>query len=178
MVYTIGTLNGVIWWIMHRNFWSQLKLGVALSFAVLSPLSNGSAQVERKLPYWASLKEEEARMRTGPSTEFPVKWVYKRQNLPVKVVGILSDWRKVQDPDGDQGWMHVRLLSPNRTGLITGSGPVPLRETPNATARIVWRAEPGVTGRIDECTPGWCRFDNAGRAGYVETDRLWGDEAV
>ncbi len=166
---------------MHKNFWTISKAGLATALAFIGamavPFSMGVAQVERKLPYWASLKEAEARMRTGPSTEFPVKWVYKRQNLPVKVVGILSDWRKVQDPDGDQGWMHVRLLSPSRTGLITGSGIVAMRETPMATARIVWRAETGVTGRIDECEAGWCRFDNAGRAGYVEADRLWGDEA-
>jgi SH3-like domain-containing protein len=176
MVYTIGKVNGVNWWIMNRKFWWNSKLGLALTLAIIVPFTSGAAQLERKVPYWASVKEQEARMRTGPSTEFPVKWVYKRQNLPVKVLGIHSDWRKVQDPDGDQGWMHVRLLSPNRTGLVIGSGVVALRESANATARIVWRAEPGVTGRIDECTPGWCRFDNAGRTGYVESERLWGDE--
>ncbi len=116
-------------------------------------------------------------MRTGPSTEFPVKWIYKRQNLPLKVVAIREDWRKVEDPDGDQGWMHVRLLSPNRTALVTGSGVAALRETPDATARIAWRVEPGVTGRIDECGKGWCRFDNAGRAGYIDANRIWGEEA-
>lgn len=177
MVYTIDVADGDIWWFMFRKIGLRSALMLAFVAAATVPLASGIAQVERKVPYWASVKETEARMRTGPSTEFPVKWVYKRQNLPIKVVGIHSDWRKVEDPDGDQGWMHVRLLSPNRTGLVTGSGPVALRETADPTARIVWRAEPGVTGRIDECTPGWCRFDNAGRAGYVTADRLWGDEA-
>lgn len=135
------------------------------------------AQVEKKTPYWASIDEGEARMRTGPSTEFPVKWVYKRQSLPVKVVAVHSVWRKVEDPDGDQGWMHVRLLSPNRTAMVTGIGIATLRESPDPSARIAWRVEPGVVGRIDECDKGWCRFDNAGRFGYIEADRLWGDEA-
>lgn len=116
-------------------------------------------------------------MRTGPSTEFPVKWVYKRQNLPVKVVAVHSVWRKVEDPDGDQGWMHVRLLSPKRTAVVTGSGTGSLRETPEGTSRIAWRVEPGVVGRIEECDKGWCRFENAGRFGYIESDRLWGEEA-
>lgn len=136
------------------------------------------AQVERKTPYWASLDEPEARMRTGPSTEFPVKWVYKRQKLPVKVVSVHSVWRKIEDPDGDQGWMHVRLLSPERTALVTGSGVGALRDEPSATGRIAWRVEPGVVGRIDECAKGWCRMDVAGRTGYIEADRLWGDEAL
>ncbi len=59
-------------------------------------------------------------MRTGPSTEFPVTWVYKRQNLPVKVVAVHSVWRKVQDMNGDQGWLHVRLLSPKRAAIVIG----------------------------------------------------------
>jgi SH3-like domain-containing protein len=147
------------------------------SVALLTMAGGVSAQVAKKTPYWASLDEAEARMRTGPSTEFPVKWVYKRQSLPVKVVAVHEVWRKIEDPDGDQGWVHVRLLSPNRTALVIGNSNGTLRETPDATARIAWRVEPGVVGRIEECAKGWCRFDNAGRTGYIETDRIWGDEA-
>ncbi|NJM50428.1 MAG: hypothetical protein HC843_05685 [Sphingomonadales bacterium] len=109
------------------------------------------AQSESKTPYWASLDESEARMRTGPSTEFPVKWVYKRKDLPLKVVDRHSVWRKVEDPDGDQGWMHVRLLSPTRTALVIGTSNGALRDAPSPTARIAWRVEPGVVGRIDDC---------------------------
>jgi SH3-like domain-containing protein len=135
-----------------------------------------AAQSTKKLPYWASIDEPEARMRTGPSTEFPVKWVYKRQHLPVKVVAVHEVWRKIEDPDGDQGWMHVRLLNPERTALIIGSGVGALRDAPEPTSRIAWRVEPGVVGRIDECAKGWCRFDVSGRVGYIEADRLWGEE--
>lgn len=157
----------------------QIKFSsVQAALAAAFLLSTGAlAQSQQKTPYWVSLDEAEARMRTGPSTEFPVKWVYKRQNLPLKVVAVHSVWRKVEDPDGDQGWMHVRLLSPKRSAVVIGSGLGTLREAPEATARISWRVEPGVVGRIEECDKGWCRFDNAGRFGYIETDRLWGDEA-
>jgi len=134
-------------------------------------------QAQQKPPYWASVEEQEARMRTGPSTEFPVKWVYKRQNLPVKVVAVHSVWRKIEDPDGDQGWVHVRLLSPKRTAIVIGTDIGALRDSPEATAHISWRVEPGVVGRIEECAKGWCRFENAGRYGYIETARIWGDEA-
>lgn len=146
--------------------------------AAIAVAGAAGAQVERKTPYWASIDEPEARMRTGPSTDFPVKWVYKRQHLPVKVVAVHSDWRKVEDPDGDQGWMHVRLLSPTRTALVTSSGVSALRESPEATAKISWRVESGVVGKIDDCEKGWCRFDNAGRFGYIEADKLWGDEPL
>ena len=156
-----------------RTKFIQVSLAVGIA-ALAAP--SAYAQSQQKTPYWASIDEAEARMRTGPSTEFPVKWVYKRQNLPVKVVAVHSVWRKVEDPDGDQGWMHVRLLSPKRSAVVIGSGVGALREAPEGTARIAWRVEPGVVGRIDECDKGWCRFDNAGRYGYIETDKLWGDE--
>jgi SH3-like domain-containing protein len=155
-----------------KFIWQAVALGGALLAG-----SAAVGQAQQKAPYWASIEEPEARMRTGPSTEFPVKWVYKRQNLPVKVVAVHSVWRKVEDPDGDQGWMHVRLLSPKRTAVVIGTGIGSLREGPEGTSRISWRVEPGVVGRIDECEKGWCRFENAGRYGYIESDRLWGEEA-
>jgi SH3-like domain-containing protein len=155
------------------------KFGMILSLAIIvGAAGTAIAQNNAKVPYWASINEDEARMRTGPSTDFPVKWVYKRKDLPVKVLVRHSDWRKVEDPDGDQGWMHVRLLSPTRTAVVTGSGIGSLRDTPAPTARISWRVEPGVVGRIDDCKNGWCRFDIAGRAGYIEADRLHGEEPL
>ncbi len=152
----------------------QLKLAAFMVIAMVG--SAALAQSTKKTPYWASIDEPEARMRTGPSTEFPVKWVYKRQYLPVKVVAVHEVWRKIEDPDGDQGWMHVRLLNPQRTALVTGSGVGSLRDAPEPTARIAWRVETGVVGRIDDCANGWCRFDVSGRSGYIEAERLWGDE--
>lgn len=149
---------------------------VAIAAALFGTVS-AVGQAQQKPPYWASVEEQEARMRTGPSTEFPVKWVYKRQNLPVKVVAVHSVWRKIEDPEGDQGWVHVRLLSPKRTAIVIGTEIGALRDSPEPTAHISWRVEPGVVGRIEECTKNWCRFENAGRYGYIETARIWGDEA-
>jgi SH3-like domain-containing protein len=51
-----------------------------------------------------------------------------------------------------------------------------LRENPQTTSRISWRVEPGVVGFIDECEKGWCRFENAGRFGFIEVGRIWGGE--
>src|SRR3546814_4258320 len=73
----------------------------------------------KPVPYWASLTQEEARMRVGPSLDYPSNWVYRRRDLPVKVVQVLGLWRKVEDPSGTQGWMHVRLLSDAPTAIVT-----------------------------------------------------------
>lgn len=150
---------------------SRLILTTAVLMAVVGP---ASAQSDPPLPYWASISVDEARMRKGPSPDVPVIWEYRRKDLPVKVVARFETWRKIEDPDGTQGWMAARLLSRTRTAIVTGEIRA-LREEANAAAAVTYRAEPGVVGRITECADGWCRFDVKGRKGWIQTDHIWGD---
>jgi SH3-like domain-containing protein len=135
------------------------------------------AQVKKAVPYYASISAGRARMRTGPGKTYPASWLYVRADLPVKVVTVFKEWRKVEDPDGAQGWMLAGLLSEARTGYVRRQI-AELRERPAAGARVLWRAEPGVVGKLSQCGGGWCRFDVKGQAGYVETVRLWGVDAT
>jgi SH3-like domain-containing protein len=49
----------------------------------------------------------------------------------------------------------------------------------DATSRLLWRLEPGVTGKLGDCEAGWCKFElEGGRSGYVEQARLWGAEEL
>ena len=142
-----------------------------LTLCVLMAATPGYAQ--QKPPYWASLSAGEARMRTGPGRQFPANWLYQRAGLPVKVVSVYKNWRKVEDPDGTQGWMQANLLSNDRTALVVGEER-PLREAPDGSARIIWRAEPGVVGKLTDCARGWCKIDVRGRMGFVEAAHIWG----
>ncbi|MEQ8312244.1 MAG: SH3 domain-containing protein [Sphingopyxis sp.] len=144
---------------------------ISLSLAVVGP---ASAQSDPELPYWASISVDEARMRKGPSPDVPVLWEYRRKDLPVKVIARHENWRRIEDPDGTRGWMAARLLSRTRTAIVTGETR-PMREEPSATAPVVYRAEPGVVGRISDCKDGWCRLDVKGRKGWIQTDHIWGD---
>jgi len=42
---------------------------------------------------------------------------------------------------------------------------------------VLYRAAPGVVGRLAQCGNGWCRFDVKGQAGFVDIGALWGVEA-
>jgi SH3-like domain-containing protein len=134
-----------------------------------------AAMAQRKLPYWASISASEARMRTGPGRQFPASWLYQRAGLPVKVIETYPNWRKVEDPDGTKGWIQANLLSEDRTGLIR-EDIRPLRDAPNDDAQILWKAEPGVVGKISECRKGWCKIDVRGRMGYIEASHIWGTD--
>jgi len=142
--------------------------------AVLTMLAAGQADAQRrKPPYYASIAAGEARMRSGPGKNYPTQWVYRRADLPIKVVDVYQDWRRVEDPDGTRGWLQVGLLSDRRTAFV-GREVVELRASPQSGAAVVWRAAPGVVGRLSRCNGAWCFFDVRGRGGYVEQARLWG----
>jgi SH3-like domain-containing protein len=150
----------------------RILLDLALAAALL-PISAVQAAPARQTPYWASISEDEARMRVGPSLDFPSSWVYRRRDLPVKVIQVLGQWRKVEDSEGTQGWMHVRLLSDTATAIVTADL-APLRESPGDGARALFRAQKGVVGRLSDCSGEWCAFDVRGQRGFVKTSDVWG----
>ena len=158
-----------------------MRVGLAAVLALVALSLGGEAIAQAKQPpYWASIAAGKARMRTGPGRNFPAIWLYVRRHLPVRVIATYPSWRKIEDPDGAVGWMQANLLTDERTAMVVG-GIRPLRATPEPDAKIVWRAEPGVVGRLKRCREGWCRFDVDGREGYIEAAHLWGvgaDEAV
>lgn len=150
---------------------------IAAALLLVVPAAGLAADAAPAPPYWASIHAGQARMRTGPARTYPASWLYRRADLPVRVVAVRKEWRKVEDPDGTQGWMQANLLSAERTAIVRGTAPASMLERPAADARLLWRAAPGVVGRVSTCGNGWCRLDVRGRAGFVETGALWGVEA-
>ena len=134
------------------------------------------AAAQQKAPYWASISAGKARMRTGPGREFPASWLYQRADLPVRVIETYPNWRKIEDPDGTRGWVQANLLSNVRTALVSGDIRE-LRASADPAAPVVWRAEPGVVGRVSQCARGWCLFDIKGRVGFIQIAHIWGTAA-
>ena len=152
---------------------SRLIFTAALLMASVGPAA-AQSQSDVEVPYWASISVDQARMRKGPSPHVPVMWEYRRTDLPVKVIARHENWRKIEDPDGTQGWMAARLLSRTRTAIVSDEIR-PMREDASVSAAIAYRAQPGVVGRISDCKNGWCLFDVQGRKGWIQTDHIWGD---
>jgi len=147
----------------------------AVVIALLCAATSASAQ-DKKPPYWASIASGEAMMRTGPGRNYPGVWLYKRRDLPVRVLQIYPNWRKIEDPDGEQGWMLVTLLSDRRTAIVKPGAVRDIRVKPNAGAAVRYRVEPGVVGRIEECSAQWCQIEIGKRKGFMEREALFGIE--
>ncbi|MEO6580344.1 MAG: SH3 domain-containing protein [Sphingomicrobium sp.] len=135
----------------------------------------GTAPAQDKTPpYWASIASGEAMIRTGPGRNYPGTWLYKRRDLPVRVLKIYSNWRLIEDPDRTRGWMLVTLLSDRRTGVVKPGDPRPLRERRSNDSRAAYLAQPGVVGRIEKCDGQWCKFTVGKRGGWIGQAEIYG----
>ena len=72
------------------------------------------------LPRFASLRADAVNLRGGPGTRYPIQWVYRRRDLPVKIEREFDVWRLVEDPDGVKGWVHQATLVGSRSFVILG----------------------------------------------------------
>ena len=127
------------------------------------------------LPRFVSLRASEVNMRTGPGVRYPVDWVYKRRQLPVEVIAEFGTWRKVRDGRGTQGWIHLSMLSGQRSLQITGRART-LRSEAEGQSAAVARVEPGVVGQLLECpeSTGWCRVKVGRFEGWLRRAEFWG----
>jgi SH3-like domain-containing protein len=126
------------------------------------------------LPRFASLASSDVNVRTGPSTDHPIRWAYARAGLPVRITEESELWRRIEDPDGESGWAHSSLLSIQRTVIVIGPGIQELRRSAAPDGRVVARLEPGVIGEYDRCDGDWCRIEVADELGWLPRSAIWG----
>ena len=125
------------------------------------------------VPRFASLKSSNAFIRTGPSMDYPIKWIYKRSGLPVEIVQEYDAWRKIKDPSGETGWVHKLLLSGTRTVMIQSKDVIKAYQEDNQD-KLVALLEPGTVSKVEECNPTMCRIKFDTYEGWAEKKYLWG----
>ena len=57
-----------------------------------------------------SLKKNKVNVRYGPSLESPIKYIYKKINLPIKQIDKKENFRRVIDHKKNSGWIHISQL--------------------------------------------------------------------
>lgn len=125
------------------------------------------------IPRYVSMKGAKANVRRGPSTANRIDWVLLHRGTPLRVLAEYLEWFRVEDVDGEGGWVHSALLSTVRTVLVQQDMLV-LREAPSAEALPVARLEAGVVARLGACELGWCEVSIEGIEGWLPKDGIWG----
>ena len=146
---------------------------LALAAAAQPALGQAGRTTGLPLPRFVSLGSDRVNLRFGPGQQYPIQWILAREGLPVEIIEEFDTWRKVRLHDGDQGWIHGSLLSSRRT-IVVAEQIRELRRSPDASARVLLRAEPGVIGELLDCEEDWCRIEIDGRRGWLQRDAFWG----
>ncbi len=143
--------------------------------AAAGPLGAAPEGTGLPLPRFVHLRAQEVNLRTGPGVQYPVEWVYHRQNLPVEIIAEYNTWRKVRDWQGTQGWVHQSMLGGERTFIVVGAVRT-IRRSSGTKSPPQARAEPGVIGRLLAC-PGesaWCEVEIGNVRGWLRRVEFWG----
>lgn len=125
------------------------------------------------LPRFVSMKAKEGNVRRGPGLTHRIDWVFKHVNTPMLITAEYGHWRRVQDKDGQGGWIHYALLSGVRT-VIVNTPNLTLRIKPNTEAAPAAYAEEGAIAHLEECQPKWCLIEAGGHEGWALKTDLWG----
>jgi SH3-like domain-containing protein len=134
-------------------------------------------------PKFMSLRSNEVYLRVGPGLQYPIRWVYRRKGLPVEIIGRFDVWRHVRDWQGTEGWIHIGLLSAQRTVIVKGAMHTIYQE-PERSSPALARLEPGVIATLVECRDAWCRVETRSQPvirGWLMRSEIWGvtaDETV
>ncbi|MCO4824329.1 MAG: aspartyl-trna synthetase [Amylibacter sp.] len=125
------------------------------------------------MPRFVSMKTAEGNVRRGPSLTHRVDWVFKHENTPLQVIAEYGHWRRVQDAEGQGGWMHYSLLSGARYVLVR-EDKIRLYLTPNDAAATQAFAQRGALLRLGSCVQEYCELSAQGADGWAKKSDIWG----
>ena len=119
-----------------------------------------------------SLKKSKVNVRYGPSFESPVKFVYKKINLPIKQIDKKENWRRIIDLKNNSGWIHSSQLKPVNS-VIPLKNKI-LFKNPSNFSKPLAKVQKGRVLVIKNCINNWCKIKSDKFKGWIKTDNVWG----
>ena len=119
-----------------------------------------------------SLKKNKVNVRYGPSLESPIKFVYKKINLPIKQIDKKENWRRIIDSKNNSGWIHWSQLKPINS-VITLKDKI-LFKKPTNFSKPLANIKKGRLLVIKNCNDDWCKVQTEKYEGWIDNKNLWG----
>ena len=118
------------------------------------------------------LKNDKVNVRYGPSFDYPIKYIYKKINLPVKVIDKKENFRRIIDNKKNSGWIHISQLKQSKS-FITVSNKI-LFKKPTKFSKPLAKIETGRLLLVKKCERNWCLVETKSFKGWVDEENLWG----
>ena len=119
-----------------------------------------------------SLKKDKVNVRYGPSFDFPVKYIYKKINLPIKLIDKKENFRRIIDYKKNGGWIHISQLK-KANSVITTNDKI-LFQKPTIFSEPIANLKKGRILIIQKCQDDWCKVETESFKGWVDKKNLWG----
>ena len=119
-----------------------------------------------------SLKKNKVNVRHGPTLDSPIKYVYKKINLPVKQIDKKENFRRIIDQKNNSGWIHVSQLKKSNSIIIL-ENKILYRDASNFSKPLA-RLEKGRLLIIKKCENEWCNVVTDSFLGWVKNSNVWG----
>ncbi|MBD1141440.1 hypothetical protein IDH20_04690 [Pelagibacterales bacterium SAG-MED39] len=119
-----------------------------------------------------SLKKNKVNVRYGPSFDSPIKFIYKKVNLPIKQIDKKENWRRIIDIKNNSGWIHWSQLKP--TNSIISLNDKILFKYPSIFSRPLANIRKGRVLVLQKCEKKWCKIKTDKFKGWIKTDNIWG----
>jgi len=122
--------------------------------------------------YYLILKNNEVNVRYGPGFDYPIKYVYKKKNLPIKVIDKKENFRRIIDFKKNSGWIHVSQLKKGKS-LILLKDQI-LFSKPTRYSKPIIKIVKGRLLLVKKCKNKWCKVKTEDYLGWVVTNNIWG----
>tara|TARA_B100001059_G_C17699359_1_gene509198 strand:- start:51 stop:509 length:459 start_codon:yes stop_codon:yes gene_type:complete len=119
-----------------------------------------------------SLKKNKVNVRYGPSFESPIKYVYKKINLPVKQIDKKENFRRIIDFKNNSGWIHSSQLK--KINSLIPLDDIVLFKKPSEFSEPLAKIKKGRVLVIKKCDGLWCKVRSEKFKGWVKTNNVWG----
>ena len=142
---------------------------IVIWFLFISILASQILNGEEK---FLSLKKNKTNVRYGPGLDYPIKYIYRKINLPVKQIDKKENWRRVVFLDNNSGWIHWSQLKQSKS-VITLEEKVLFKKPSNFSKPIAKLAK-GRLLVIKKCEDSWCNIKTNNYKGWIKIKNVWG----
>ena len=119
-----------------------------------------------------SLKNDTVNVRYQPTLNSPIKYIYTKKHLPVKLIDKKENFRRIIDLKNNSGWIHRTQLKPSNSFIILEDKI--LFKKPSKFSKPILRLEKGRLLIVKKCKKNWCKIKTDNYSGWVKTDNIWG----
>ena len=119
-----------------------------------------------------SLKNDKVNVRYGPSLNFPIKFIYNKKFLPIKIIDTKENFRRFIDHKKNSGWIHISQLR-KANSIIVLEDKIVFKKN-SKFSKPLFKLEKGRQVQVKKCISKWCKIKTENYLGWLQTNDVWG----